>query len=101
MKVANSDDTDSFHNWSSNSQWVVFSSRRDDGLFTRLYFSHIDSNGNETKPFLLPQANPRQYYDNLFMSYNVPDFVTSSVEFDDLRAEDLINSESRVQMKVR
>ena len=101
MPVANTKDTESFHNWSSNSCWIVFSSRRDDGLFTRLYFSHIDQDGKETKPFLLPQANPRRYYDELFMSYNVPDFITAPVDFDDLRAEDLINASERIQMKVR
>ncbi len=101
MPVANTKDTESFHNWSSNSRWIVFSSRRDDGLFTRLYFSHIDQDGKETKPFLLPQANPRRYYDELFMSYNVPDFITAPVDFDDLRAEDLINASERIQMKVR
>ena len=101
MPVANTKDTESFHNWSSNSRWIVFSSRRDDGLFTRLYFSHIDQEGKETKPFLLPQANPRRYYDELFMSYNVPDFITAPVDFDDLRAEDLINASERIQMKVR
>ena len=101
LGAVNSDDTESFHNWSSNSRWIVFSSRRDDGLFTRLYFSHIDENGNATKPFLLPQNNPRKYYDELFMSYNVPDFVTSSVSFDDKRAEELINSSDRISMRVR
>lgn len=101
MPVANSNDTDSFHNWSSNSRWIVFSSRRDDGLFTRLYFAHIGTDGKETKPFLLPQANPRRYYDELFMSYNVPDFVTGAVRLDDVRAEELINADHRIQMKVR
>lgn len=101
MHTVNTDDTESFHNWSSNSRWIVFSSRRDDGLFTRLYFSHIDEEGNETKPFLMPQANPRRYYDELFLSYNVPDFVTAPVDFDGIRAEDLINAPERVQMKVR
>lgn len=96
---ANSSDTESFHNWSSNSRWVVFSSRRDDGLFTRLYFSHIDRSGRDTKPFLLPQANPRRYYDDLFMSYNVPDFITSPVNFDGSKAVRLINSGRRTQMK--
>ncbi|MCF0190019.1 MAG: PD40 domain-containing protein [Marinilabiliaceae bacterium] len=99
MRAVNSDDTESFHNWSSNSRWIVFSSRRDDGLFTRLYFSHIDEEGNDSKPFLLPQANPRRYYDELFMSYNVPDFVTTEVNFDDVRAESLINSPERIPMK--
>lgn len=101
MRAVNTDETESFHNWNSSSRWIVFSSRRDDGLFTKLYFSHIDENGNETKPFLLPQANPRRFYDELFMSYNVPDFITSPVKFDDIRAEELINSDERIQMKVR
>lgn len=101
MKRVNTDETESFHNWSSNSRWVVFSSRRLDGLFTRLYFTHIDADGVETKPFLLPQENPRRYYDELFMSYNVPDFITGPVHFDNLQAEQLISASDRVQMKVR
>lgn len=100
MRAVNTDDTESFHNWSSNSRWIVFSSRREDGLFTRLYFSHIDEDGNDTKPFLMPQANPRRFYDELFLSYNVPDFVTAPVNFDNLKAEDLINDEKRIQMNV-
>lgn len=101
MPVVNTDDTESFHNWSSNSRWIVFSSRRGNGLFTRLYFSHIDEEGRDSKPFLMPQANPRRYYDELFLSYNVPDFVTLPVDFDDKKAERLINSAHRVQMKSR
>ena len=41
----NSNDTESYHSWSSSSKWVVFSSRRDDGRYTRLYFSHLNENG--------------------------------------------------------
>ena len=101
MKVVNTDDTESFHNWSSNSRWTVFSSRRIDGLFTRLYFAHIDENGQEAKPFLLPQKNPRRYYNELFMSYNVPDFITAPVNFDNLHAEEIIAAPERKQMGVR
>ena len=101
MKEVNTDETESFHNWSSNSRWMVFSSRRIDGLFTRLYFAHIDEQGQETKPFLMPQQNPRRYYRELFFSYNVPDFITAPVNFDNLRAEELINSPERKQMQVR
>lgn len=46
----NSPETESYHNWSSNSHWFVFSSRRDDGLYTRLYLASIDDNGNVSKP---------------------------------------------------
>ncbi len=100
MDVINSNDTESFHNWSSNSRWMVFSSRRDDGLFTRPYFTHIDENGHETKPFMLPQENPRKYYREFFMSYNTPDFVRRKVEFDNVKAVELIDSDKRAPMGV-
>lgn len=78
----NSDDTDSFHNWNVNSHWFVFSSRRGDGLYTRLYLASIDDKGKATKPFLLPQKNPKHYYERLIHSYNVPDFTSEKVEFE-------------------
>lgn len=72
----NSDDTESYHSWSSNGRWVVFSSRRLDGRYTRLYLAHFDENGRFSKPFLLPQ---KQMQDNTMRlkSYNVPEFVRS------------------------
>lgn len=76
----NSPAADSYHSWCSNSRWVVFSSRRDDGMHTRLYIAHIDSLGRCTKPFLLPQENPRQYYNEQLNSYNIPEFITGEVQ---------------------
>lgn len=101
MPLVNSDDTESFHNWSTNSRWVVFSSRRDDGWFTRLYFTHIDEEGRVTKPFMMPQQNPRRYYRELFLSYNVPDFVSGPVNYDTQRAIDALNSTERKSIAVR
>lgn len=101
MDAVNSADTESFHNWSSNSRWMVFSSRRDDGWFTRPYFTHIDEAGNATKPFMLPQRNPRQYYDELFMSYNVPEFISTPSQFDSHKAAKLINKQERTAIGVR
>ncbi len=79
MEVLNSDSVDSFHTWSGNSRWLVFSSRRDDKLYTKLYFSHIDADGNASKPFLLPQKNPVDYYRDLVMSYNLPQFTSGRI----------------------
>ena len=56
----------------------MFSSKRDDGLFTRPYFSHIDSLGNASKPFVLPQENPL-FYKICLEIYNVPEFVKEPV----------------------
>lgn len=79
MTNVNSDQTESYHSWSSNSRWLAFSSRRDDGLFTRPYFTYIDKNGNAHKPFMLPQDNPRKFYAERDYSYNIPEFMTSKV----------------------
>ena len=101
MMGANSDDTESFHNWSTNSRWLVLSSRRDDGLFTRPYFCHVDANGRVSKAFMLPQRNPRRFYRERFFSFNVPDFIIAPTHFDDRQATRLINNESRKHFGVR
>ena len=101
MTAANSKDTESFHNWSTNSRWMVLSSRRDDGLFTRPYFCHIDAKGNVTKAFMLPQRNPRRFYRDRFLSFNVPDFIIGPTRFDGNKASSVINDEYRKDIGVR
>ena len=101
MDGANSKDTESFHNWSTNSRWLVVSSRRDDGLFTRPYFCHVDKDGHVTKAFMLPQRNPRRFYRGRFMSFNVPDFITAPTRFDSRQATQAINNEYRKDFGVR
>lgn len=100
LDAVNSDDTESFHNWSSNSHWFVFSSRRENGLYTQLFISSIDAEGNVSKPFLLPQSNPKEYYDGTTYSFNVPDFTNFSVEFDSSASVKEINSEERLSTTV-
>ncbi len=81
MSLVNSDDVDSYHSWSSSGRWFVFSSRRCDGLYTRPYLCHMDENGHMSKPFMLPQQNPRIYQLSLY-SYNIPELVKGPVETD-------------------
>ena len=80
MTALNSDDSESYHSWSGNSRWLVFSTRRDDGLYTKPYFSYIDEEGNAHKPFLLPQKDPKAYYDAQMYAYNIPEFVDGKVD---------------------
>ena len=78
MAEINSPDTESYHSWSSNSKWVVFSSRRDDGTYTRPFFAHIDKDGHGTKPFELPCADPH-YHREFMRCYNIPEFMHGPV----------------------
>lgn len=79
LEEVNSDDVESYHSWSSNSRWFVFSSRRIDGLYTRPYFAYIDEEGKAGKPFLLPQKDP-DYYSLSMKSYNIPEFIKDKVK---------------------
>lgn len=75
----NSNCAESWHAWSRNGRWIVFSSKRPTGLFTRLYLCHIDSAGHASKPFILPQRDPG-YYDDFLSLYNLPEFMTGPVQ---------------------
>ncbi len=81
MDEVNSDYSESYHNWSSDSGWFLFASRRLDGLFGTLWFSTIGPDGRATKPFLLPVKNPSEYYHTTNYSFNVPDFTARKVDF--------------------
>ncbi len=48
LDAANSDDSDSFHNWSKSGGWYVFTSRREDGLYTRIYLASVDRQGHSS-----------------------------------------------------
>jgi len=74
----NSNRAEGYHSWSSNSRWIVFSSKREDGQFNRIYLSHIDSLGNASKAFILPQKDP-SFYDAFLEIYNVPEFIKEPV----------------------
>lgn len=97
----NSQRADSYHNWNVNSRWIVFTSRRDDGLYSRLYFASVDDKGRFTKPFMLPQKNPKDYYNSSFYSFNTPDFTKRKVDFDARKAAYEIMSDRRIETKVK
>jgi len=78
LTLTNSPDADSYHSWSSNSRWIVFSSRRDDGDYTRTYIAYIDAQGQGHRAFLLPQRDP-EYNLLLLRSFNVPELTRSAI----------------------
>ena len=84
--AVNSDRSDTYHSWSSNSRWFVFASKRDDGLYGKPYFAYIDSTGKTYKPFVLPQKDP-EWYDLTLKSYNIPELAGSALPFDRRKLE--------------
>jgi len=101
LDEVNSPDTDSYHNWSSDSHWFVFTSKREDGMYGRLYLAHVDDNGRVSKPFLLPQRQPKKYYQEMMDSYNVPDFTKTRVDFDAREAHRQVFSDEREQVRIK
>ena len=58
----------SWHSWSSNSRWLVFSSKAN-GPYTQLFLTHIDENGNDSPPVLLERFTAPD------RAANIPEFV--------------------------
>lgn len=86
----NSNDTESYHSWSSNGRWVLFSSRRTDGRYTRLFLAYMDKQGRFGKPFLLPQKSPQENTLRL-LSYNIPEFILDEVQLTQTQIESLFS----------
>ena len=92
LEGVNSPDTESYHSWSSNGRWVVFSSRRDDGGYTRPFIAHIDQDGHGSKAFELPCADP-DYHRQFMKSYNIPEFMRGPVTITPQQFAELLKTE--------
>jgi hypothetical protein len=69
----NTEDMNSWHSWSPNSRWLVFSSKHM-GPYTQLYLTHIDKDGMDSPPILLDNFvhNKR--------AANIPEFYNGTME---------------------
>ncbi len=63
LKVMNS-----WHSWSPNGRWLVFSSKTP-SLYTQMYLTHIDENGNDTPAILIENATEAN------RAVNIPEFM--------------------------
>jgi len=75
----NSNESESYHSWSSNGRWIVFSSKRGDGLTARPYFAYFTPPSTFGKPFVLPQKNP-EFYKRFPKTFNRPELVSGKAE---------------------
>jgi dipeptidyl aminopeptidase/acylaminoacyl peptidase len=97
----NSDETESYHSWSSNGKWIVFSSKRMDGLSARPYIAFFKSPEQTGKPFVLPQKDPA-LYERMEKTFNRPEFITGKIKTDPRDFEKASKKEaSKVSWKER
>ena len=94
-----SNESESWHSWSSNSRWIAFSSKRGSGVFTRTWLSYIDPNGVAHTPVLLPQKDPT-YYDTCLWTYSVPELVTSPVEMTKESLGRVVRSSDKISVQL-
>lgn len=86
----NGDDSESYHCFTHDGRWMVFSTRRDDGTYTRPYFAAFDSSsGTFSKPFILPVEHPDEHLRRM-RSYNVPEFSVGPVKKSSRQLRELI-----------
>ncbi|HLY42390.1 MAG TPA: tetratricopeptide repeat protein [Terracidiphilus sp.] len=65
---ANMAPMNSWHSWSPNSRWLVFSSKSR-GPYTKMYLTHIDADGNDSPAILIDNTTAAN------RAVNIPEFV--------------------------
>jgi len=93
----NSEHSESWHSWSSNSRWIVFSSKRQGGLYTRPYISYVDAKGRTHKPFVLPQRRP-SFYESCYRLYSVPELVDAAGNVNGRSLVDAISGPAQIRV---
>ncbi|MBQ8099646.1 MAG: PD40 domain-containing protein [Bacteroidaceae bacterium] len=101
LRQANSQDAESFHAWSPDSRWIVFTSRRTNGLYTELYLCHVDSIGHASKAFCLPQRHPVQFMTETPYSFNTPDFAATPLRSSSKELRDRIMKAERIPTELQ
>ncbi len=95
----NSEYSESWHSWSSNSRWIAFSSKRQGGLFTKIYLSYVDENGKAYKPFVMPQKDPT-FYDSFLKTFSVPELISEPVRVSNKALSRIACSEDSIPVDI-
>ena len=74
----------SWHSWSPNGRWLVFSSKSD-SLYTQLYLTHMDEQGNSSPPVVL------DWFTSPERAANIPEFVHSPPDSIERIREDFLD----------
>ncbi len=71
----NTPEAESFHSWSQNGRWLVYTGKQLDGYFALPYIAYFDGKKFH-KPFLLPQKEG-DYYLSSLKSFNLPELTVT------------------------
>ena len=75
-EILNSEEAESWHEWSRSGRWLVFTSKRLDGHYMFPLIAYFDGE-RFSKPFLLPQEDGT-YYQTVLRSFNLPTFTQNT-----------------------
>ena len=75
MRCSHPGSMNSWHSFSPNGRWMVFSSKVNTP-YTQMFLTHIDEDGNDSPPILIPNATAAN------RAVNLPEFV--KIDYDDL-----------------
>jgi len=81
----------SWHSWSPNGKWLVFSSKMN-SAYTQLFLTHIDEQGNSSPPVVLSQFTAPD------RAANIPEFVNAAPDAIARIRERFLNDESYVDI---
>ncbi len=80
----------SWHSWSPNGRWLVFSSKAN-GPYTQLFLTHVDEEGRDTPPVLLDRLTSPD------RAANIPEFVNAPAGAISAIVERFVDDESFVR----
>ncbi len=86
MNCNNPGTMNSWHSWSPNGKWLIFSSKAK-GPYTQLYLTHIDEKGNDSPPIWLENMSIRN------RAANIPEFVNTKFDNWDGLTEKFIDND--------
>jgi hypothetical protein len=96
---SNSDRSESWQTWSSNSRWLVYSSKVQNGFFTRLFLFYIDLEGKPHRPIVLPQKDPG-FYESCLQYFNTAELVVEPPRVTSRRLAGVFRRPSEVSLRL-
>ena len=93
----NTPQSQSWHSFSSNSRWLAYSSKQQNGLFTRIYIAYINPDGSTRKPFVIPQKNP-DFYDSHLETFSFPELSQIPAKISNHKIAAAIKSQNHINV---